>query len=70
MLAKPNHFSSSTVKVTERPAGEQRAPHPAPEEEGFRAGGGEEEPIGAGCGTRQRSPGDEEAPEKTRASPS
>lgn len=35
-----------TVKVTERPAGEQRPPHSAPEEEGVRAGGGEEEPIG------------------------
>lgn len=58
-------FFSSLVKVTERPAGEQRTPHPAPEEEGFGAGGGEEEPIRAGCGTRQRSSGGEEAPEKT-----
>lgn len=58
-------FFFSVVKVTERPAGEQRTPHPAPEEEGFGAGGGEEEPIRAGCGTRQRSSGGEEAPEKT-----
>lgn len=40
------------VKVPERPTREQRTPHPASEEEGVRAGGGEEEPISIGCGTR------------------
>lgn len=61
-------FLFPTVKVTERPTREQRTPHPAPEEEGVRTGGGEEEKISVGCGTRWCTSRDQEAAEKTGAS--
>lgn len=42
-------FLFPIVKITERPNREQRTLHPAPEDKGIRAGGGEEELL---CGAR------------------
>lgn len=61
-------FILLAVKVTQRPTGEQRTPHPAAEEEAVRAGGGEEEQISSGCGARRCSCGGQEAPEEGGAS--
>lgn len=61
---------SATVQIAERPAGEQSPPCAAPEEQGVRAGGGEEEEVlGVGRGARRCSPGDPEAEEESGASP-
>lgn len=46
------YFPFPVVEITEGTNREQRTPHPTTEEKGFRAGGGEEDPISIGCGTK------------------
>lgn len=54
------------VKIPERSIGQQRTPDPVPEEEGDRAGGGEE--VSVTDGTRRSSCRGQEAAEKAGSS--